>query len=384
MARTSTGYITLYDVNDGTNPITAYLTNSNHTFAGPETGAFSSTIVQGFNSGLDVFIGLTQATYDNTSPFGDNTYRITSVNYINASTGTTITPAGWGAISADSSGNITVASIGAAAVTSVTARVTFTVRESSTREVTGLTLDITLGTVRAGSGGNTVNITQNRGSFLADGANALLASQDMVILQIDRFGNTTNNVTVETSIDGGAFTSRTGPATSSTNPPQGSIAGYDTDLTGNPITTGNWNGTTVRRLFISQQSFSSANTFTVRVTGDDGGTDSINIFRVRQGTPGNDAISVVINSSDNAVFRNAAGTAKTLTARVYDQADASEITTGVTYQWHTATGTNIQINNTTDREVVASGGVNANTQTIVVGAEDVTGQADFGCTVNVT
>ena len=144
MARTSVGYITLYDVNDGTNPITAYLTNPNHTFAADSAGTITAATRQMFSTSLVVYVGSTAASY-NTTTTTNNTFRITSAAYNGTSTG-------WGTPAVSNAGVVTVPSIATSRVDNVVLRITFSVTNNTGVVTTGLTVDVTLTTVMQGAG----------------------------------------------------------------------------------------------------------------------------------------------------------------------------------------------------------------------------------------
>ena len=195
MARTARGAATIIDVQDGNNPITAYLTNENHTFAAGSDGTVSN--VAGFASDLVVFVGDNLATYNVAGTTTPNTYRIASVEYQGTSTG-------WGGIAADGTGEITVVSISNTAVISVTAIVTFSVTNANGIEITGLTQQITFSIVKEGTGGAVIEMTATNQSFFSDNAGTLNAGQDDIIIEVETQGNV-GDLTVQTSIDGAAF-----------------------------------------------------------------------------------------------------------------------------------------------------------------------------------
>ena len=94
------------------------------------------------------------------------------------------------------------------------------------------------------------------------------------------------------------------------------------------------------------------------------------------------------SSPDGNVFRNASGDPKTTIANVIDSGTGALPTTGITYDWTYADGSQVRVTSASDFSVVASGGVladgsGANTDRIVVGPEDVTGAASFICDVTV-
>ena len=378
MARTARGQITFIDVTDGVSPITAYMSNENHTFTATEAGVVNNRA--GFTSTLNVFIGQNQSTY--TDPItGNNQHRITSVAYVGTSTG-------WGT-PVNTSGVITIPSITTSATPNVVVRVTFEVRNNTGTITSGLTLDITLSVVRQGAGGQSIALDATRQAFFADADGSVIdddtTNPDIIMRLVT--GGTTGPISYEVSQNGGAFVART-----STGTGQGQIGFYDTDNTGDVDQTGTLptaqNG--VARIRITRANFGTNRTMAIRVAGMDGGLDVITLFRVRQGDAGRAAILVDIttNSPQGTVFRNAAGTAKTTIASVIDSATGAAPTTAITYNWMYANGDPVRVVSASDFNVVLSGGVladgsGANTDRIIVGAEDVTGSASFICMVTV-
>ena len=374
MARVASNEITITDISDGTNPITAFTTNANHTFAAAANGTVSN--VGGFTSTLIVFVGQTQASYVSTIGSTPDTFSITSVAYVGSSTG-------WGTPS-NASGTITIPSISATAAISVTLRLTFSVvPTSTTTPVTGITQDITLSVVKEGAGGQVIEIVPSSQTFFANSSGTLNASQTNIILGIESQG-TTGNITLATSINGAAFTTQTATSTA-----QGGISFYDADTSGTVETTGTFpvtqNG--IARLAISQTNLgNTGNTLTVKVTGATGGSDALTVFKVQEGAAGTGAVIVAVTSSDGVVFKNNAGTAKTLTANVTDADTGVAPTTSITYTWTRAAGAGVRVTSSTDRTVVATGGVLASGTgfpNIIVGSEDVLTQERFGVSVSV-
>lgn len=374
MARVASNEITITDISDGTNPITAFTTNSNHTFAAEANGTVSN--VAGFTSTLIVFVGQTQASYVSTIGSTPETFSITNIAYIGSSTG-------WGTPS-NASGTITIPSVSATAAISVTLRLTFSVvPTSTTTPVTGITQDITLSVVKEGAGGQVIEIVPSSQTFFANSSGTLNASQTNIILGIVSQG-TTGNITLATSINGASFIAQTTTSTA-----QGGIAFYSADTSGTVETTGTFpvtqNG--IRRLAIAQTNLgNTGNTLTVKVTGATGGSDAVTVFKVQEGAAGTGAIIVSVTSNNGTVFKNSAGTAKTLTANVTDVDTGVAPSTSITYTWTRAAGVTVLVTSQADRTVVSTGGVQA-TGTgfpdIIVGPEDVTTQERFGVSVSV-
>ena len=365
MARQARQEITLTDLNDGTNPVTAFMTNANHTFVASTAGTVSD--VAGFTSTLTVFVGSSQATYVSTLGTVSNTFTITDVSYVGS-------PMGWTTPSR-SDATISIPSISSSHATEAVIRVTFSVR-TPTATITGLVVDVSLTIVTEGAGGAVVNLTPNKQTFTANPAGTADAGQDPVVIGVATQGNV-GNLSVQVSQDGGAFTTVTTTSTA-----QGGIAGFDTDTAG-AFQTG-----TIPNAFARLQ-FTSANLGTndsvaIRVVGANAGTDTINVFKVRQGTAGESAIIVSIESSDGTSFRNNAGTPKVLTAITTDAATGAAPAGTLTYTWTRANGAQVRVTSSTDRTVIASGGVPATGtafNTITVGPEDVATQERFGVLV---
>ena len=110
------------------------------------------------------------------------------------------------------------------------------------------------------------------------------------------------------------------------------------------------------------------------------------MFKVQEGAAGTGAIIVSVTSNNGTVFKNSAGTAKTLTANVTDVDTGVAPSTSITYTWTRAAGVTVLVTSQADRTVVSTGGVQA-TGTgfpdIIVGPEDVTTQERFGVSVSV-
>ena len=379
MARTGRGQITFIDVTDGIDPISAFMTNENHTFTASEAGAVADRA--GFTSTLRVFIGQTSATFVNGALSANNQFRISSVAYVGTSTG-------WGSPTGTTTGTVTIPSITNAAVADVVVRVTFDVRNSLGSDTTGLTRDITLSIVKQGAGGQSVALTATHQAFFANAAGTITddsTTNPDVILTIDT-GGTTGDLSYSISQNGGAFAART-----ATGAGIGQIAGYDTDATGAfstgtiPVTQ---NGVT--RLQITRANMGTNRTMAIQVEGAMGGLDVVTLFRVEEGEDGEGAILVDVTTSSpqGNVFKNAAGTAKVTIANVIDSATGAAPTGTVTYNWTYANGDPVRVASASDTNVVSSGGVLANgsaenTDRITVGSEDVSGSASFICIVSV-
>ena len=277
MARTASGNITLIDVTDGIDPITAFFTNENHTFTATETGVVGDRT--GFSSELTAFVGQTPSIYV-ASFSGNNQHTITNLAYVGS-------PTGWGTIT-NNSGVISISSITDSATANVVVRVTFSVRNSIGSTITDLTQDITLSIVRQGAGGQAVALTATHQAFFADATETVIdnnATNPDVIITIDTAGQT-GALAYAVSQNGGNFAART-----STGTGQGQIAAYDNDSSGDVVNTGTIPTTqsAVTRLRVTRANFGTNRTMAIQVQGASGGLDVITIFRVRQGDSGTNA-----------------------------------------------------------------------------------------------
>ena len=376
--RSARGQITFIDVTDGVDPISAFLTNENHTFTASEAGVVADRV--GFSSTLRVFVGQTAATYSS-SLSAANQFTITSVAYVGTSTG-------WGT-PANTNGVITIPSITNSAVADVIIRVTFSVRNSLSNDTTGLTRDVSLSIVKQGAGGQAVSMSATNQTFFATSDGTIVdnaTTNPDITITLDTAGST-GNLTYSISQNGGSFNART-----STGSGAGQIAGYDTDATGSFLT-----GTIppaqggVARLRITRANMGTNRSMSIQIAGANGGLDVITLFRVEEGAAGDGAllVDVTTTSPQGTVFKNAAGTAKTTIANVVDSATGGTPTGTITYDWTYANGTQVRVASASDFNVVTSGGLAAdgssvNTNRIIVGAEDVTDAASFICDVDVS
>ena len=165
MARIARASATLTDISDGSNPISARLTNENHTFAASSAGAVSN--LGSFETELEVFVGGVQSTYS-ASTATPNTHRITNLAY-------TDSPSGWGVPTANAAGVVTIPSIDDSASLSAAAVITFSVTNENGNVVSGLTVSLSLSVVREGTGGAIVSLVSNRGNFRASNEGTLVA-----------------------------------------------------------------------------------------------------------------------------------------------------------------------------------------------------------------
>lgn len=375
MARSATGAITLTDVADGGSPISAVLSNENHSFAAAaSTGAVSTSEKDEFASLPQVFIGTTTGTYKNT------TVTTSSADVNKFSLGTlTSSSAGWSLSKSSATGELTMNALPTGTSNkSTTMTVPITVNDGSSNLKT-VTLNLTLNKAIEGIGGAIIILTANKQYFQYDADTNLAPSvQGDITIDVDTQG-LVGTLTPYISVDGGSW----GTLSQGTGADQAkTIAAGTTSIT------------------ISSANFSDSNTIAVKVTGATGGSDTLSVVRVRDGIQGASALVVDLLSNDGNIFKNNAGADKTITAQVLDMKTGSFLThvgTGsgqlqVNYDWQRSdaggTGADVQVTSGT-RDVVASGGISADgdgNNTIVVGPVDVldNSSTQFKCIVTVT
>jgi hypothetical protein len=370
MARTGIAETTIVDISDGVNPVSVFLDNENHTFAASETGVVSD--VNAFSSTLQVFVGQVKATY-NTNLLNINTFKYTDVSYVGSATG-------WGAPTySTTTGKITIPSISSDHSSSAIIRITFSVKNSLGGTVSGLTKDITLAIAQSGAGGQVINLAAESNGFFAGPDGTLDSGQDDSDISITKQG-LTGNYSFFTSLNGESFAQQM-----STSTEAGGISAYSTN--GSTFSTGTISSSSTVALRISPGNLGNGNnTLTVRVTGAVGGSDFVTFYAIKKGDEGESALVVAIQSDNGTTFKNNDGPDKTLTCKVYDAKDGSEITSGVTYTWKRNNGAAVYVNNSTDREVQPFSSTEAtgtDYSSIVVGAGDVDESETFSCQVSV-
>ena len=95
MSRIAQGAVTIVDINDGSNPVSAVLTNQNHTFPANESGSVTTATRELFATKAIVYIGSVLSTLSTDSSLANNEYRIKPVG--TGSTDTRVlSGAGWG------------------------------------------------------------------------------------------------------------------------------------------------------------------------------------------------------------------------------------------------------------------------------------------------
>lgn len=380
MARIARGAITVVDINDGSNPIAAVLTNQNHTFPANSSGVVTAATRDSFSTEAIVYIGSVKATLNTNGTLLNNEFRIKPVG-TGAEDTKVVSGTGWTVGVNASTGVLSVTAIPSTTVNSCTVQVAVEYKDPQQASTGTVLLTLTLTKVNEGAGGTVINLTQTKQAFFANFAGTFLASgNDDIEMIIDTDGST-GALTYEVSLNGGVYAAVTTASTA-----QGGIKGFDLDLSG-AFTESGTISTAAQRLLISKDNMGANDTYTIKVTGATGGADAVTIVKVREGDTGAAAINVAINSSTGGnVFKNNSGSAKTLSVVVTDAKDGSTLTP-TNYQW-LKNGAQVQVNDSTDRFVVTSGGEAANGSaytTIVVGPEDVTDNSseEFSCIVTV-
>jgi hypothetical protein len=380
--RTATAAITLTDLKDGQDSVTAFLTNENHSFVANDAGVVHQDTIGLFSSYVKVFVGGTPQTYSvGTEPqagkFGIGTLASSS--------------SGWEFVVDSSTGEITADAIGIANINKVTVPVYY----NNAGSINNFNLEISVNRVQDGAGGTVINLTPSSQMFSADANGVMLPSQLDADLEIDVTGNP-GALSYETSKDGLPYVAQT-----STGDNPGGIAGYDTDGSGTYLTgtlpTNLGNGA---RLLIKKENLgSSVATLTVRVKGVNAGKDAVTFAKVRSGA-GAVYVNIVPN---NGVFRNNSGSPITAIAKVYDATtglpmfDAGDNNyPRVHYDWEYLDETQVYYNTETGVISTDANGVPSTTGTaaegygldeLIIGPSNVpdTGEpVSITCTVTVT
>jgi hypothetical protein len=302
--RTSVGAVTIADIKDGINPLSMVLSNQSHTFAADNTGTTTAAEKNKFMCEVFCFVGATRATYQaaNTS---NNTYNVTITS-----------PTGWATTTAVVNNQL---QIKAGTVPTGTINVTATVNLSinirnSIGNVTNITGVISLAKAIEGAGGAIIVMKPNRQTFRFNELNA--TSDGSITMTVETQGNT-GALTALKSVNGGAFSELTIGAG------EGFASSIDFDGAGDNDA-----------IVITAANFGTSDIMSIRVQGTDT-SDTVSLIKIQDGKTGAASLLVTISSNVGGFqFKNNAGAVKTLTAKVYDMADGSEITTGLTYQWY--------------------------------------------------
>lgn len=380
MSRIARGAVTIVDINDGSNPISAVLTNQNHTFPANENGTVTTATRELFSTGAVVYIGSTLATLSTDSTLANNEYRIKPVG--TGGTDTRVTSGtGW-AISVDANtGLLTVTAIPDTNVNTCTVAVVIEYKDPTQSTNGTIELTLTLARVNEGAGGSVVNLSATSQTFFADFGGTFLSNGNNDIIIGIQTGGSPGAQTYEVSQNGNPFA-----AVTTASATEGGIKGYDTDLTGDFTTSGTIN-TTSDRLLVSKENLGTNDTYTLKVTGNNGGVDVVTIMKVREGDKGAAAIIVnLVSSTGGTVFKNNSGTAKEITVEVRDAKDGTDLVP-TNYVW-LKNGAQVNVTSATNRTVVSTGGEAASGAaypSIIIGPEDVTDNstAEFSCIVTV-
>jgi len=379
MSRTAVGAITIADVADGGSPISAILTNENHTFAANYLGTVHGTEMGVFSSLVKIFLGTTLGVFKST------TVTTATADHNKFSIGTiTSSASSWTTAVHPTTGAITVTGIPAASTTNTSTilSVPITVNDTSSSLKT-VTMSLSLSKSIAGAGGQIVQMTATKQHFQYDEFATLAPSgQANIIMNLATQG-AVGTLTATKSLDGGSFT------TLAVGAGAGAASSIDVDGTG-----------AADSIVITPANFGASNTMTIKVSGAAGGSDSVSIVRIRDGVRGASALNVDVKSSDGNIFKNNTGANKTLTCEIIDQIDGSEIThvgtgtgqTSVHYNWQRVDAggsvSDVLVVDNND-QLVSSTGTSADglgRAFIVVGAEDVANNSStqFSCEVTVT
>lgn len=326
--RTATAAITLTDLKDGQDSVTAFLTNENHTFVANDAGVVSTDTINNFSSFVKVFVGGSLQDYSTGTSPQSGKFGIGSL---------TSSSSGWEFTVEGSEGEIKADAIGVANYNVVTVPVFY----NNAGTIGSFNLELTVNRVQDGAGGTVINLTPSSQIFSADANGKMLASQNNSDLGIDVTGNP-GALTFETSVDGASYTTQT-----STSNNAGGIAGFDVDSSGT-YSTGTIPsdlGSGARLLIKPENLGDNVATLTVRVSGATAGKDAVTFAKVRSGSG---AVYVNVVANNPTVFRNNEGDPVTVTARVYDATTGNELfdqgagsLPRVEYDWEYVDGTQV-------------------------------------------
>ncbi|MBT4081483.1 MAG: hypothetical protein HOE82_12815 [Gammaproteobacteria bacterium] len=328
MARTAVGAITIQDVQDGIHPISLVLSNQSHTFAGDQQGFISATEAATFSCTVHAYVGVTRATYDNEGTPANNTYSIGTIAY---------SPTGWSFTSTVTNNQVTFTMTTVpTGVTNKSCAVTVPIIiKNSVGNTTTVDAIISLSKLIEGSDGAIINLLPSRQTIRFDENDDAVDTTD-ILIPIEAKGNV-GTLSAYYATNG---------STSWTELSVGTIADTAKEI---DIDGANDNDS----ITLSVANFGTADVFTVRVSGTSGGSDIVSIIKVRDGLTGPAALTVAISSSSGGFsFKNNAGTAKTLTAVVYDNADGT-VVTPTAFQWR-KNGTNVTGETSSTIEVTAA------------------------------
>ena len=307
-SRVATGAITLLDVADGVNPLAVTLGNQAHTFAANEHGEIKAEERALFSSETFVYVGGTRAVYDASASPAFNTYKITS---------TVVTP-NWSAKQTITGGQAVITCDGTpenSANRSGTVVLTIAIT-NSLGNVTPVDVTISWGVMIEGAAGYAIYMVPSRLTFQFDETGTTNRDNN-IELQVSYAGNL-GTISAEYALNGSTAWA---PLLVGTGPGKASVIDVD-GLNADD------------KIVITPDNFGTADIFTIRVKGLNGGFDVASIIKVTDGFKGNASLFVSIESSSAGfAFKNNTGPNKTLTASVFDMSDGAEITTGISYRW---------------------------------------------------
>jgi len=395
MARQASGAITITDITDGTDPISAQMTNENHTFSANTTGGISDTERELFSSEIIVYLGSTRLGY---AASGASTYKLGTISDNNGWSATSVTTTGQAVITVAAAGDVPSGADATSGVLIIPVIVT-----NAANGTTTLNLSLTLSKVSQGAGGTIIRLNPNQRAFFLDSDDQETPAGQTDITTGIIYQGSQGAVTVSSSVNGAAYsTASVNDVTTATNVPSGSIKSADVsgDTDGSDdnfvISIENFFGTDS-----SGNLDATTNTVTYKVTSALGGIDTFSVLAVRKGDTGASAIIVTVESSNGIAFKT--GTTnidKTLTTVVYDANTGTEIlnkknsgTVDIKYEWFLGDTTDALVQTDATRNVVASGGADAtgtitasgssDFHLIIVGDEDVATYQQYTCRVTV-
>lgn len=380
MSRIARGAITIVDINDGSNPISAALTNQNHTFAANASSVVDTATRDLFETGAVVFIGSTKATLNTDGTVINNQYRIKPVGS-GAEDTKILTGSGWAINVNATTGKLTVTTIPSTTAYTCTVQVAVEYKDPNIGTKGVILLSLTLTKVNEGAGGSIISALPDKQAFFADFGGSFIGSNNGDAILVIETEGTPGAQSYQTSQNGNAFATVTTASNSI-----GGIKGFDTDLTGAMTESGTISNQ-AQRLLISKENLGTNETLAVKIKGANGGADVVSFIKVRDGETGASAINVALTSSVGGnAFKNNGGSPKTISVVVTDAKDGSALTP-TNYQW-LRNGTQVNVTDSSNRTVVQAGGVAANGSafsTIIVGPEDVTDNSseEYSCIVTV-
>lgn len=303
--RTAVGALTISDIADGVNPISAVLTNQNHTFATPPSGSIATGEKNAFDCSVLIFVGNTTASYSS-SLASNNTFRVDT--FAGRTTG-------WGLLNTDGVLTMNTTPTGTGNKGEIF-DIVITVK-NSIGNTTTLTLVLTVNKAIEGAGGSVISMNPNRFTFqFAEGATESEGTD--IIIPVTLTGNM-GSLTIQYSRNGGTWTGLAQGSTAN----KAKVLSISDDSTDNDTIT------------ISKANFGSSDTFAIKIEGSAGAIDVISLVKIQDGNTGAASLHVTITSSTGGnAFKNNTGAAKTLTAIVFDMATGAVVAPSrITYQW---------------------------------------------------